>query len=119
VTDGRQRRAVEVSGHIIDSLILPRILDSLLDLGVEFDIQELRVGRGRSDPSYARIEIAADEVDRLDAALYAVQSLGAVPLDIDNARLEPAPRAGVAPDDFYSTTNMQTSVRVDGAWLPV
>ena len=119
MTDARERRSVEVSGHIIDSLILPRILDGLLDLGVEFDIQELRVGRGRSDASYARIEIAASDADRLDAALYAVQTLGAVPLDIDNARLEPAPRAGVAPEGFYSTTNMHTAVRVGDVWLPV
>ena len=116
---GRFRQVVEVRGHIIDSLVLPRILDQLLDLGVEFDIQELTVGRTRTSPSYARIEILAATPERLDAALNAVQAQGATPVALDDAELRPSPRDGVLPEGFYSTTNLQTWIRVGGHWLPV
>lgn len=113
------RQVVEVRGHIIDSLILPRILDQLLDLGVEFDIQELSVGRTRTAPSYARIEIAAPTPEQLAAALGAVQPFGATPIAIDDAELRPCPADGVLPEGFYSTTNLLTWVRRGGRWLPV
>lgn len=116
---GRFRQVVEVRGHIIDSLVLPRILDQLLDLGVEFDIQELTVGRTRTDSSYARIEIRAADAEALDAASAAAQGLGAVSLGAADVELQPSPRDGVAPEGFYSTTNLQTWVRHGGRWLPV
>ena len=51
---------VEVRGHIIDSLLLPKILDRILQMEGTFEIRECRIGARRIDPSYARIEIRAD-----------------------------------------------------------
>src|SRR5262249_18063431 len=45
---------VEVRGHIVDSLLLPKILDRILQLGGSFEIRECRIGARRVDPSYAR-----------------------------------------------------------------
>ena len=116
---GRFSQVVEVRGHIIDSLILPRILDQLLDLRVRFDIEELTVGRGNQDPSYARIRITADSPERLDEALGAVQSTGAVPIELRDAEAQAAPLDGVFPEGFYSTTNLQTWIRRAERWIPV
>src|SRR5512143_1909605 len=88
---GRFSQVVEVRGHIIDSMILPRILDQLLDLGVRFDIEELTVGRGNQDPSYARVRITTDTPERLDEALGAVQTTGAVPIELRDADVQTAP----------------------------
>lgn len=115
----RHSQIVELRGHIIDSLILPRILDGLLDLSVEFTIQRLTVGRGPTDPSYARIEITAETRELLDTALKEVQRLGASPLRVDQVKLERAPKDGVFPEGFYSTTNMRTMVKLDGDWVEV
>lgn len=112
-------QVVEVRGHIIDSLILPRILDQLLDLGVEFDFQEVSVGRGKTSPSYARIEIVAQSIEKLDQALQAVGALGATSISAEDATLAPSPANGVLPEGFYSTTNLNTWTRYRGAWLPV
>ena len=51
------RSIVEISGHIIDSLILPKILDLIISLGAEFEILEVQIGQRRSDRSYACIQI--------------------------------------------------------------
>ncbi len=110
---------VEIRGHIIDSMILPRIMDEIMDRGGEFEIQAMEVGRRKEDPSYARIEIRAGAKEELEALLDRVGRLGATPVRVSPARTLPSPADGVFPDDFYSTTNLQTEVNVAGAWIPV
>ncbi|MHB1416791.1 MAG: ornithine cyclodeaminase, nickel-pincer nucleotide-dependent [Chloroflexota bacterium] len=110
---------VEVRGHIIDSHMLPNILDEILDSDCEFNIEEVHVGRMRTDPSYARIEIVAPSPEALQQIVGRVRNFGAQPLQAGQARLEPAPADGVFPLDFYSTTNLPTDIDVDGHSLSV
>src|SRR5579884_2064579 len=118
-TDRQFSEVVEVRGHIIDSMILPKILDELMDLGVEFNIERVEVGRQKRDTSYARVEIVAGSQDDLDQAVGAAIRLGAQPLSLEEVSLLPSPRDGVAPEDFYSTTNLETWIRHAGRWVPV
>ena len=60
---------VEVHGHIIDSLLLPKILDRILQMGGTFEIRECKIGSRRVDPSYARIAIRAGTAEALDEIL--------------------------------------------------
>src|SRR5271167_3218949 len=60
---------IEVRGHIVDSLLLPKILDRILQMGGSFEIHECKIGVRRSDPSYARIAIQADDHETLGAIL--------------------------------------------------
>jgi lysine-ketoglutarate reductase/saccharopine dehydrogenase-like protein (TIGR00300 family) len=110
---------VELRGHIIDSYALPRFMDEVMDRGGEFDIQEIHVGRRKDEPSYARIEISAPNQELLDLLLDRVQRIGAVLEDVAQVRTEPAPAAGVFPEGFYSTTNLDTAVRLNGQWVRV
>ncbi len=112
-------KTVELAGHIIDSMIMPRVLDTIIDMGADFDIEEVQIGHRKIDPSRARIRIMAGTPELLDKVLEQVQKLGAVQVELDEVKLEPAPRDGVFPLDFYSTTNLQTYVRYRGKWLPV
>src|SRR5258708_40308924 len=83
---------IELSGHIIDSMMLPRVLDAVMDLGGSFRIEELRVGTGKDDPSTARIQLQHDTDDGLQALVAACQAQGAMLVDARPARLEAAPR---------------------------
>ena len=38
-------REVKLTGHIIDSLTLPRALDLIMDMGGDFQILEFQVGK--------------------------------------------------------------------------
>src|SRR3954454_25329066 len=109
---------IELRGHIIDSYILPAIMDEVMDRGGEFDVEQIQVGRRKDEPSYARIRLSAPTRELLDLLLDRAQRLGAVQAEIDRARLEPAPADRVFPEGFYSTTNLDTEVRVDGEWVP-
>jgi lysine-ketoglutarate reductase/saccharopine dehydrogenase-like protein (TIGR00300 family) len=110
---------VELRGHIIDSLILPRVWAAIMDAGARYEVREMRVGRSESEPSYARLEVLAETPEALDELVLELQQLGAMPAEERDARTERVAQAGVLPDDFYATTNLPTWVRVDGRWLEV
>jgi lysine-ketoglutarate reductase/saccharopine dehydrogenase-like protein (TIGR00300 family) len=110
---------IELRGHIIDSMILPSIMDEVMDRGGDFVVQHIDVGRRKNDTSYARIEISAPSKELLDLLVDRAQRLGATAVSSHAVRCEPAPSDGVFPEGFYSTTNLDTEVLVDGRWLPV
>ena len=110
---------IEVSGHIIDSLILPKILDSITAAGGTFHIQEIAIGQERSDPSYARVQVQAPSKARLGEILNDIADHGAIPVVDQDCRLMEADVEGAFPEGFYSTTNQRTEVRYDGQWVEV
>jgi lysine-ketoglutarate reductase/saccharopine dehydrogenase-like protein (TIGR00300 family) len=119
VSTAAHSASVTVTGHLMDTGILARILDDVLEYGGDYRIESLDLGRQHEDESRALIEISADESDRLDRILMRVQIHGANAVDPGTALTRPAPADGVFPDDFYSTTNLETLVRLDRDWLRV
>lgn len=109
---------VEVEGHIIDSLILAKVLDAILDAGAEYRIVDVEIGRASTDTSRARIEVHGDE-DVLTTLIPELQLHGANRVEDVDARLEPCELEGVFPAGFYSTTNLATQVRLAGHWTDV
>src|SRR5690242_21714385 len=85
---------VEVRGHIVDSLLLPKILDRILQMGGTFEIRECKIGSRRVDPSYARITISAPTDGELDEILGDLVEHGATPVNPEDARVVPADIAG-------------------------
>ena len=112
---------VQISGHIIDSLILPKVLDLIISLGAEFEILDIQVGHRRSDRSHARIKVEASSLDLLDGVLAKIREHGALPEQVEEEalQLEAAPLDGVFPERFYATTNLETWVRLEQQWIPV
>ncbi|MBX6325169.1 MAG: TIGR00300 family protein [Chthoniobacterales bacterium] len=110
---------IELRGHIIDSLILPKVLDQILTHGANFKITEIKIGKKRADPSFARIEVSAETNEALDKLVLRLRQHGAEVAKRADAQLAPAPADGVFPRDFYVTTNQQTFVRLDGKEVEV
>jgi len=117
--DGPAAEEVEVRGHIVDSLLLPKILDRILQMGGTFEIRECKIGARRVDPSYARINIRAANHEALDEILGDLVEHGASAVNPEDARTVPADIAGAFPEEFYSTTNQRTQVRLGGHWIDV
>jgi lysine-ketoglutarate reductase/saccharopine dehydrogenase-like protein (TIGR00300 family) len=110
---------IELRGHIIDSLILPKVLDQILTHGANFKITEIDIGKKRADQSFARIEVSAETGEALDELILRLRQQGAEVVERANAQVAPAPADGVFPADFYVTTNQQTFVRFDGKEIEV
>lgn len=100
-------------------MILTRIFDSVMDLKGDFQVLEFTVGKKKKDPSYARLMVRGKTQQHLEDILELVYRAGAQPVSVQEARLEPAPKDMVMPDDFYSTTNNATQVYYRGKWIGV
>jgi lysine-ketoglutarate reductase/saccharopine dehydrogenase-like protein (TIGR00300 family) len=116
---GKCVEEVEVRGHIIDSLILPKILDVITATGGAFQIKNIAIGQSRADASHALIEVRAPTAEKLAEILAQIADHGAVPTALYDARLEPADIDGTFPEGFYSTTNQRTEIRQGEHWMPV
>jgi len=112
-------KELEFEGHLIDSMIFPKVLDTILDLEGEFEIVEFRIGKKKTDYSYARIVVIGRDQDHLTKILHELHKLGAKIPEAEEVELKPAPDDKVLPDDFYVTTNHPTFVHYRGNWLPV
>ncbi|NLX49810.1 MAG: TIGR00300 family protein [Methanospirillum sp.] len=112
-------REIELEGHIIDSGIMTRALDRIMDRGGSFEILEFQVGKHKTDPSFARLSVTCEEPTTLQLILSDLHRLGARQPTVEDAGLEPAEADRVAPRGFYSTTNYPTEVKFRGTWLPV
>ena len=110
---------VEISGHIIDSLILPKVLDRITAHGGKFRITKIAIGQGRHDQSSAVIEIRAASADVMQRILAQISDDGAVPTTKQDCRLAEADMDGAFPEGFYSSTNQRTEIRLDGKWIEI
>ena len=110
---------IEVEGHIIDSLILAKVMDQILSAGADYRVLDVEIGKTNIDTSRARIEVTAPNADALQTLLDELQVQGANRVDAADAQLVACDRDGVLPAGFYSTTNLPTSVRIGGRWVDV
>jgi lysine-ketoglutarate reductase/saccharopine dehydrogenase-like protein (TIGR00300 family) len=113
------RETVELRGHIVDSLLLPKVLDAIVDAGADYRIVDFDMGRTTTDHSLARIEITAADDAALELLLEELQVHGVNLESQSDAEVVAADVDGVLPAGFYSTTNLPTQVRVGGRWLDV
>jgi lysine-ketoglutarate reductase/saccharopine dehydrogenase-like protein (TIGR00300 family) len=110
---------VTLSGHIIDSLSLPKVLDEIVEHGATYEITDLQVGVRHEDESFARLKLTTDNEGQLAELIERLQRHGANPETVEDAALATADVHGAFPPGFYSTTNLETEVRVEGKWIPV
>jgi len=109
-------QTVEARGHLIDSGIMSRILDRIIEGKCSFKIEEFAVGKTNEDESFARIKIQSPDPDSLRGTLDVLVPLGCYLAREEDVSLAPAPGPRQVPDDFYSTTNYRTFIRVSGEW---
>ncbi|MGO9386528.1 MAG: TIGR00300 family protein [Methanobacterium sp.] len=112
-------REVELSGHIIDSLMLPTAFDIIMDKGGDFKVLDFQVGKRKKDISHARIQVYGKSEDNLGEILDELSEIGCVVVEIKEAELQPSPKDKTLPSDFYSTTNHPTDIRYKNHWIPV
>lgn len=110
---------LKITGHLIDSGILSRVMDAIVALDAGFETLRFDMGRTNDDPSVAVLRVSAADQVHLEEVLAAVQDFGAVPVTPEDARLAPVEVDGVFPEGFYATTNLETEVRLAGHWVRV
>lgn len=108
---------IEAEGHLIDSHIMERIFDTVVEYQGRFEVEKFHIGRTNSEPSQLRMRVETPSREQMDQLLSQLLGLGCVPVDAGDAVLETITRDKCAPEDFYSTTNHRTLVRIEGEWI--
>jgi len=113
------QEVVEAEGHLIDSHIMENIFDKVVEHSGRFEVQQFRIGRTNSEPSYLRLKVETPDEDLLERLIASLLELGCAPVEASDAALRPVEADCCAPEDFYSTTNHHTFVRSGGKWIEV
>ncbi|MEO1295992.1 MAG: TIGR00300 family protein [Cyanobacteria bacterium J06636_16] len=116
-----QSRVVHLEGHLLDSGLVNRALDTIVSGGGSFQVLKFNLGEQRQDTSTAEVKVSAPDAAVIEDIMGQLVDLGAVvaPDDATDAHLEAVVQAGVAPDDFYVTAIYPTEVLVGGQWMRV
>ncbi|HEX5904904.1 MAG TPA: TIGR00300 family protein [Candidatus Nitrosocosmicus sp.] len=112
-------KEIEVRGHLVDSSILTRIFDKVMDLKGDFTVEEFIIGKKKEDHSYARLVIRGNSESHLSNILENLFREGATSISTESVTCVKAPKDMVLPDDFYSTTNNATQLYFDSTWINV
>ena len=110
---------VEITGHLMDSGLLSRVLDDIRGYGGEYTLDKFDLGYDKDDPSTVRMTVGAEDEESLQRLLMRIQTKGANLVDPGTPEITEVTRDGVFPDGFYSTTNLPTRVRLVGHWVDV
>jgi lysine-ketoglutarate reductase/saccharopine dehydrogenase-like protein (TIGR00300 family) len=113
------QEVVEAEGHLIDSHIMENIFDKVVEHHGRFEVEQFRIGRTNSDPSYLRLKVEAPDDDSMRRLLNDLLELGCSPAESGDADLREVERDRCAPENFYSTTNHRTYVRAGQRWVEV
>ena len=110
---------VQMGGHVLDSGELPRVLSAILEEGADYVVERFDVGKRSDDESHVRIAVTAADAAALQLVLNRLQLFGANRVEPGDLVLEPVDVAGSFPLSFYSTTNLETEVLLDGRWMRI
>lgn len=116
-----QSRTIHLQGHLLDSGLVNRALDTIVTGGGSFQVLSFDLGEQRQDSSSAEVKVSAPDATVMDDIMGQLIDLGAVslPKEVTPAALETVTQAGVAPDDFYVTTIYPTEVLIGDHWFKV
>jgi lysine-ketoglutarate reductase/saccharopine dehydrogenase-like protein (TIGR00300 family) len=116
-----QSRTIKLEGHLLDSGLVNRVLDTIVAGGGSFQVANFKLGEQRLDTSVAEVKVSApDEIVMADIMGQLID-LGAIDAvtDTSDANLAPVTQLGVAADDFYATTIYPTEISIGGEWILV
>jgi len=105
-------------GHLIDTGLMSRFLDLIVENGASYELRHFDIGRRVEDFSKLQFTVHGEAalVDRIVADLV---SQGCVVEGERDVVLRPSEADKTVPDDFYSTTNHRSEICLDGTWIPV
>jgi lysine-ketoglutarate reductase/saccharopine dehydrogenase-like protein (TIGR00300 family) len=114
-------RTVRLRGHLLDTGLINRVLDRIVEGGGSFQVLDFALGQQRHSPSNAAIRVSAPDGEVMADLMARLIDLGAEASEEEerDATLARVERDGVAPDDFYVSTIYPTEVRHGGRWWPV
>ncbi|NET60295.1 MAG: TIGR00300 family protein [Symploca sp. SIO2E6] len=116
-----ESRTIRLEGHLLDSGIISKAIDVIVETGGSFQVLNFNLGEQRQSTSTAELKVSAPDHEVMEEIMTQLIDLGAVtpPQEVCDTNIETVTQDGVAPDDFYVTTIYPTEVRVNCEWVKV
>jgi lysine-ketoglutarate reductase/saccharopine dehydrogenase-like protein (TIGR00300 family) len=116
-----QSRTIKLEGHLLDSGLVNRVLDTIVAGGGSFQVANFKLGEQRLDTSVAEVKVSAPDSIVMADIMGQLIDLGAIDsvTDTSDVNLAPVTQLGVAADDFYATTIYPTEISIAGEWILV
>ncbi len=115
-----QTKVIHLEGHLLDSGLVNRVLDTIVIGGGSFQVVSFNLGNQRQDTSVAEVKVSAPDTAVMADIMAQLIDLGAISAaEAVPASLAAVTQAGVAADDFYATTIYPTEVLVGEQWIKV
>lgn len=116
-----ESRTIRMEGHLLDSGLINRALDVVVEAGGSFQVLNFNLGVQRQSTSSAEVKVTAPSHSVMETIMSQLIDLGALPppQEVCDCHLEAVEQTGVAPDDFYVTTIYPTQVRINNEWVTV
>jgi lysine-ketoglutarate reductase/saccharopine dehydrogenase-like protein (TIGR00300 family) len=109
---------LSAKGHLIDSGLMSRYLDLIVENGGRYELQAFDIGKTVDDFSTVTFTVRAPG-ETLGEIVAELVSLGCAVEGDSPVTLKPSLADRTVPEDFYSTTNHRTEVRLAWGWIPV
>ena len=110
---------VAAEGHLVDSQQLKEIFDKVIERGGAFEVLHFALGRTNDEFSKLTLKVQAATAPALEDLLEELLPFGCHAVDVQDATVRVTTKDGCVPDDFYSTTNQRTHVRLGAEWIEV
>ena len=63
------QEVVEAEGHLIDSHLMERIFDTVVEYNGRFEVEQFRVGKTNAEPSYLRMKVETGQAADMEQML--------------------------------------------------
>lgn len=110
---------LELHGHLIDSLILAKVIDRIQLSGYDYVLADLRVGLRKQDLSVAQIQVWAPSSEDLEGLIAELRIHGVHLVANEEAEFAAVTAAGQAPEGAYTRHMPVSEVLYKGMWTPV
>ncbi len=110
---------LELHGHLIDSLILAKVIDRIQLSGYNYVLADLRVGARKHDISTAQIQVWAPSSEDLEALIQELKVHGVHLVANEEAEFAAVSESGTAPEGSYVRNLPSTEVLYKGQWTEV
>jgi hypothetical protein len=114
-----QGTILELSGHIIDSLTLAKVIDKIQMTGFDYQMNDVQIGLHKKDISKAQLTVWAPTPEDLDMLVEELRVYGVSPVQAREVETAHCREAGQIPGGGYLRHNPPTEILLGGEWVPV
>ncbi|MDA3835705.1 MAG: TIGR00300 family protein [Spirochaetales bacterium] len=114
-----KKRLFQTEGHLIDSGVFSKILNTILQENGDYRITRFQVGKHPDETSSLEFSVSHEGASQLQHIADKLTPLGVFEQKVPSALLSPADKNRHVPEDFYSTTNHRTEIFYQNRWHEV